>query len=176
MVTKQKKEEIVAKLVEKISKSTALYLVDCAGLTAVQAVEIRNEFRKADGEIYVAKNTLIRRALEQVGGFDMIPADIFKMQTALVVGYDAVTAPAKYIRTYSEKNNGKLSLKCAVIDGQYFPGSDIKVVAELPTREDMIAGILGSINAPISGIVGSVNAVMRDLASVIEEVAKTKAA
>ncbi len=57
-----------------------------------------------------------------------------------------------------------------------FDGSQLKQVSELPTREDMIAGIVGSLHAPISGIVGSINAVMRDLASLIEEVAKNKAA
>ncbi|MBL8286314.1 MAG: hypothetical protein JNL15_15770, partial [Acinetobacter johnsonii] len=54
--------------------------------------------------------------------------------------------------------------------------SDLKKIADFPTREEIIAGILGSINAPVSGIVGAINSVMRDLASVIEEAAKKRAA
>jgi large subunit ribosomal protein L10 len=58
----------------------------------------------------------------------------------------------------------------------YFDSTQLKQVSELPTREDLIAGMIGSIHAPITGIVGSINAVMRDVASLIEEVAKKKAA
>jgi ribosomal protein L10 len=57
-----------------------------------------------------------------------------------------------------------------------FDGSQLKTVSELPTREDLIAGIVGSLHAPISGIVGGINAVMRDVAALVEEVAKKKAA
>ncbi|HRE59104.1 MAG TPA: 50S ribosomal protein L10, partial [Candidatus Kapabacteria bacterium] len=62
------------------------------------------------------------------------------------------------------------------IEKQLYDGSKLALVASLPTRPELIAGILGSLEAPISGIVGSINAVMRDLASVIEEAAKKRAA
>ena len=91
------------------------------------------------------------------------------------MGYADPIAPAKIIREFSEKNN-KLQLKAAVIEGQVFDGSQLKQISELPTREDIVAAILGSLNSPISGIVGSINAVMRDVASLVEEVAKKKAA
>jgi len=94
-----------------------------------------------------------------------------KGSSAIVFAYDDPIAPAKVIRKYFEKDK-RPELKIAIIEGQSFDGSQLKAVSELPTREDMIAGIVGSIHAPISGIVGAINAVMRDVASLVEEVAK----
>ena len=76
----------------------------------------------------------------------------------------------------AEPKAEKPKLKLAVVEGQVFDGSQLKAVSELPTREDMIASIVGSIHAPISGIHGAINAVMRDVAMLVEEVAKKKAA
>jgi large subunit ribosomal protein L10 len=67
-------------------------------------------------------------------------------------------------------------LSFAVIEGELFEGSRLSELAAMPSRKDMIASIMGALNAPASGIVGAINAVMRDLASVIEEVAKSKEA
>ena len=112
--------------------------------------------------------------MAEVGGFE-IPEDKFFGQTGFICGYSDPIAPAKIIRDVSEKSE-KPKLKAAIVEGQFFDGKQLKEIASLPTREDMIAAIMGSIDAPISGIVGSINAVMRDVASLVEEVAKNKAA
>jgi large subunit ribosomal protein L10 len=84
-------------------------------------------------------------------------------------------APAKIIKTYFDKNK-KLSLKAAYIEGQYYDGKQLNLLATLPSKSEIVAGILGSINAPASGIVGVLNAVVRDLVSVIDEISKKQAA
>lgn len=173
MITKEKKQAVVAELTEKLKDTKGLYLVDYTGITVNESIEIRRQFREANAELKVAKNTLIKRALDEVGTFD-VPADSLVGQTALAFGFDDPVAPARIIKKIVEKQK-KLDLKSAVVDGQVFDGSQLKQVADLPTREDLIAGIIGSIAAPASGIVGAINAVMRDLASVIEEVGKKQA-
>jgi large subunit ribosomal protein L10 len=173
MVTKEKKREIVAGLVRKLENSTSLYLVDAGGMTVAQSGEIRQEFRKINAEMKVAKNTLISLALKEDGKFN-VSDDLLKGSTAVVFVYEDPIAPAKLIRKYFEKDK-KPALKLAIVEGQSFDGSQLKTVAELPSREDMIASIVGSLHAPISGIVGSINAVMRDVASLVEEVAKKQA-
>lgn len=160
-------------MTKKLADTKSLYLVDAGGMTVAQSGEIRREFRKINAELKVAKNTLIRRALEEDGTFNVAPS-ILKGNTAIVFAYDDPIAPAKLIKKYFDKDK-KPALKLAVIEGQSFDGSQLKTVAELPSREDMIAGIVGSLHAPISGIVGSINAVLRDVAYLIEEVAKKKA-
>ncbi len=170
MVTKAKKQDIVAELLKRLEGTSALYFVNAEGMTVAKSSELRREFRAIGAGFKIAKNTLIRRALEQDGKYS-VSADVLKGNTAVVFGYDDSIGPAKIIRKFFEKDQ-KPSLKAAIIEGQSFDGKQLKAISELPTREDMIAGIVGSLHAPISGIVGSLNAVMRDVASVIEAVAK----
>lgn len=174
MVTKQQKQETVAELVELLKDAQGIYLLNFNRVSVKEERELRAEFRKGQVKYRVAKNTLIKRAFEIVGGYD-IPESYLKGQTGIALGYEDPIAPAKILKDYTKKND-KLQVKAAVIEKQLYDGSKLALVASLPTRPELIAGILGSLEAPISGIVGSINAVMRDLASVIEEAAKKRAA
>lgn len=171
MVTLEFKKQVVAELVEKISRASGLYFVDFKNITVAQMIVIRRALKDQNIETRVAKNTLIIRALKECG--ITIPEELLFGQTAMILGYDDAVAPAKIIKTFFDKDE-KLRLKVAVIEGQVFDGKDLKTIAALPSRAELISGILGSLNAPASGIVGAINAVMRELASVIEEVAKKK--
>lgn len=174
MVTKEQKKAVVAELADAIRGASSLYFVDFTGMTVVQDQALRSELRNKGVSMKVAKNTLILRALADVGGYDIEEKQLFG-QTAVIFGASDPIAPAKIIRQFFDKGE-KPKLKLAVVEGQMFDGSQLKTVSELPTREDMIAAIMGSLDAPVSGIVGSINAVMRDVASLIEEVAKKQAA
>jgi large subunit ribosomal protein L10 len=177
MITKQKKQEVVADLTEKFQGVKGFYVIDFTGMTVKNSIDLRRQLKAKNIEFRVAKNTLIKRAMNDAGLDFNIPNEVFEGQSAVIVGYDDPVAPAKLLKEYLEKEKAdRPKLKAAVVEGQYFDGSKLKQVAELPTREDMIAAILGSLNAPASGIVGSINAVMRDVASLVEEVAKSKAA
>lgn len=173
MVNQEKKRQIVAELVEKFQKANGFYLVDFMGMNVESAVIFRRDLKRSSMELKVAKNSLIQRALLQVGSFN-IPEAKFKGATGVIFGYDDPVAPAKVIKEQFEKNN-KPSLKAAVIEGVFYDGSQLKQLASLPTKPQLISSILGSLNAPIAGIVGSINAVMRDVAYLVEEVAKKKA-
>lgn len=174
MITKEQKKVVVAELADRLREATSLYFVDFTGMTVATDQAFRNELRKKGVSMKVAKNTLILRALADVGGYEIEDKKLAG-QTAVIFGGSDPIAPAKIIRQFFEKGE-KPKLKVAVVEGQVFDGSQLKQVSELPTREDLIAGMIGSIHAPISGIVGSINAVMRDVASLVEEVAKKKAA
>lgn len=174
MTAHQKKQVVIDALAEKISKANGIYLVGFEKMTVEETINFRRKLKEKGIEFLVAKNTLIRRAFEQVGGdqFQIPKVDYFG-QSGLLFGYDDAVAPARIIKEVSEKTE-RPRLKAALVENQYFAGSQLKEVASLPSRADLVAGILGSINAPISGIVGAINATMRDLANVIEEVAKSK--
>jgi large subunit ribosomal protein L10 len=176
MITKDKKKEIVESLVEDLKGVAGLYVLDFSRLTVANTIELRRAFKAKGVKFKVAKNTLIRIALNQVGGFD-IDDKYLKEQSGLILGYDDPTVPAKILKEFLDKNKSEIpKLKAAIIDGQFFDGSKLSVLATLPSKTDMYAAILGSLDAPVSGIVGSINAVIRDIASMIEEVAKKKAA
>lgn len=174
MITKEQKQAVVAQLAEQIRDVTSLYFVDFTGMSVALDKTFRNELRQKGVTMRVAKNTLIMRALAEVGGYEIEEKQLAG-QTAMIFGGTDPIAPAKIIRQYFDKGQ-KPKLKLAMIEGQMFDGSQLKQVAELPTREELISAMIGSIHAPISGIVGSINAVMRDVASLVEEVAKKKAA
>lgn len=174
MITKEQKKAVVADLVEHLQGASSLYFVDFTGMTVATDQAFRNELRQKGVKMKVAKNTLILRALAEVGGYEVEDSKLAG-QTAVIFGGSDPVAPAKIIRQFFEKGE-KPKLKLAFVEGMVFEASQLKQVSELPTREDMIAGMIGSIHAPISGIVGSINAVMRDVASLVEEVAKKKAA
>jgi len=170
MITLEKKKQVVEDLIEKLREAKGVYFVDFAKITVAKMTSLRRELGDKGIVLKVAKNTLVLRSLESLGGYDMPERQLFG-QTALILSYDDAIAPAKVIKAIYDKEE-KLRLKAAFIEGQFFDGKDLNDIAKLPSRAELVAGILGSLNAPISGIVGSINAVMRDVASLIEEVAK----
>jgi len=168
------KEAIVAEVAERAARATAMYFADFTGLTVEEATELRREFRKAGVEYRVVKNTLAKKALERVTGYDRVFEKLVG-PTGIAFSYDDAVAPAKIIKKFSEKS-GKLKLKAAVLEKQVFDGSRLDELSRLPSRAELMAGVLGSIQAPMSGIVGAIGAVMRDLVNVIDAIEKKKAA
>ncbi len=183
MITREKKKEIVNGLIEKLSKTTGLYLVNYRGMTVENSVEFRTVLRDKGVDYQVAKNTLIKHAIDEVGGFELTDEDLTGM-SGIAFGYTDPVEPSRVIKNFQDKH--KLpQLKAAIIEGQYYEGGKLEDITKLPSREDLIAGIVLSLSSPVSGIVkavndpaagivNSINAVMRDLGSVIEEVAKKK--
>ena len=173
-MNRSEKEAIVEEVAEKVSRATAMYFADFTGLTVGEASELRREFRKAGIEYTVVKNTLAKKALERVTGYDRV-LDKLVGPTGIAFSYDDAVAPAKIIKKFGEKS-GKLKLKAAVLEKQVFDGSQLDELSKLPSRAELMAGVLGSIQAPISGIVGVLGAVARDLVNVIDAIEKKKAA
>lgn len=171
---RSEKEAIIAEVAEKASRAVAIYFADFSKITVAEETELRREFRKNGVEYTVVKNTLIRKALEQLQGYDHV-FDKLVGPTGVAFSYDDPSVPAKVIKKFSEKA-GKLSLKAAVIEKQVYDGSKLDQLASMPSRKDIIASILGSVQAPASGIVNAVNAVLRDLVLVLDAIEKKKAA
>ena len=168
------KDQIIAEVREKASNATGMFFADFTGITVEEINELRREFRKAKVDYRVVKNTLARKALESVGGYDKV-IDRLVSPTAIAFAYEDPVAPAKIIKKFCEKNE-KLVLKICVIEKQVFEGKQLNEIAKLPTRTELIAGILTSIQAPASGVVGAVGALMRDLVVIIGQIETKKAA
>jgi large subunit ribosomal protein L10 len=109
-----------------------------------------------------------------VTGYDRV-YDKLVGPTGIAFAYDDAVAPAKIIKKFNEKS-GKLKLKAAILEKQVFDGSKLDELSKLPSRGELMAGVLGSIQAPIFGIVGAIGAVARDLVNVIDAIEKKKAA
>ena len=171
---RSEKEQIIAEVADKISHAKGLFFADFSGITVEEVNELRREFRKSDCDYRVVKNTLAQKALERVTGYDMV-YDRLIGPTAIAFGYEDAAAPAKIIKKFRDKHQ-KLDVRVCVVERQVFEGNRLDELAKLPTRAELIAGILSSIQAPISGVVSALHAVMRDLVGVIDAIEKKKAA
>lgn len=177
-MTKQDKEQSVLEIKEKLNKASSIYLTDFSGLTVAESNELRDELFNAKVDFKVLKNTLVKKALEQSDGrFNDQSEKLnenLKGPTGIIFAYDDPVSPAKIIKKFFDKGE-KPKLKLAVVENVAYESKQLNQLAALQSKPEIIASIVGSLNAPISGIVGSINAVIRDLASIVEEVAKKKA-
>lgn len=172
-MNKNEKTEIVAEVKKLIESSTAVYVADYSGVNVEDINELRNQFRKEGVTYKVFKNTLFKRALEESGKYPKLADNLVGM-SGFAFAYDNPVAPAKIIKKYFDEKK-KFTLKACYIETEFFSGDQLNQLATLPTKNDLIAGILSSIDAPASGIVGSINAVFRDLVSVIDQISKKAA-
>lgn len=171
---KTEKVEIVEKIKELVNNSSGMFLVDYRGVTVEDINKLRSNFRK-DGVTYkVFKNTLFKKALEQIGGYEKFNEQLVGMIGVAFAGENFV-APAKIIKKYYDDSK-KFAFKGCYIETAYYGADQLDTIASMPTKEEIIAGIIGSVASPATGIVGAINAVIRDLVSVIDEVGKKKAA
>lgn len=173
-MNRNEKSEIISEIKELLESSSAVYLTDYHGINVEDISSLRTQFRNEGVRYKVYKNTLVKRALDEIGKYDKIADHLNGM-----VGFAFTTtnpiAPAKIINKYFGDKE-KLSLKACYVEGEYFDGSQLKTLATLPTKKELIASIMGSLNSPVSGIVGTINAVMRELVSVVEQISKREAA
>ena len=177
-MNKEQKAKSVSEIKDLIESSEAMYFTDFAGLTVEEVNELRKEFFKSDLKYKVVKNTLTSRALKETEKYSAHVEklnEILNGPTGIVFAYKNPVAPAKILKKYADKID-RPKLKIAIVENEVYSSKQLNTLASLPTKEEIISGILGSLNSPASGIVGSINAAMRDLFSVIEEVAKKKAA
>ncbi|KUL30279.1 50S ribosomal protein L10 [Chlorobium limicola] len=169
---RDKKEQVVQEVAEKIGRSQGIYLTEYQGLNVAKMAELRNEFRKAGIEYKVVKNTLVKQALQQLEQADKL-ADGLKSTTAVAFGYDDPIAPAKIIRKFS-KTNEALKFKMASIDGIVYGDDKLVMLSEMLSKTENIGRTAGIINNVVSSVPMVVNAVMRNLVSVLDQVAKQK--
>jgi large subunit ribosomal protein L10 len=171
---KKTKHESVSHIKELVEKSTSMYLVDYAGINVEDISLLRREFLKENVTYKVFKNTLVKRVLKDIGGFEKFEPLLVGM-TGIAFTSDNFIAPAKIIKKYSKDKN-KFTFKGSYIESQFYGADQLDALASMPSKEEVMASIIGSIAAPASGIVGTINAVLRNLVSVVDEISKKKAA
>lgn len=142
------KKAQVAEIVETLKTASTGVLVDYRGLSVEEDTKLRNNLRAAGVKYFVVKNTLLRLAANQVGLEEL--DSILHGPTALAVSDDPV-APAKVIADFA-KENDKMEIKSGFMDGKVMSLDEIKTLAKTPSKETLIAKIMGSLNSPISGL------------------------
>ena len=158
----ENKKVVVAEIEAYAKEAKSIVLVDYRGLTVAQANELRNDVRSAGGTYKVYKNRLMKIAFDNLG--ITFPATDFEGTTAVLFHANDEVAPAKIALDGSKKFNNNLKLKSGYVNGKYFDLNEITALANIPSREVLVAQLLGMLTNP-----------MRSLAVAVSEIAKKNA-
>ena len=156
------KEGVVEQLKEKFAKASTIVLVDFRGLTVEEDTALRVEFRKAGVEYTVIKNSMIRLATKDTPYGAQLDA-LLEGPTAVAFGYEDMIAPAKIAVEYGKKTK-KLAIKGGASDGAYLDVAGVQALAELPSKEVLIARFMGSLMSSVSALARVLEACRKKLA------------
>ena len=141
------KKEVVAEITEKLQRSTSAVVVDYRGLKVEEVTELRKQFRDAGVEYKVYKNTLTRLAAKNAGMEELVKELVGP--NAIAFGYDDPIAPARIADKFA-KDHKNLEVRVGVVEGVFYNSDKIKELANIPSREVLIAKLLGSLKAPVA--------------------------
>ena len=147
-VLESKKAAVVA-LSEKIKESTSVVFVDYKGITVAQDCDLRKQFRDAGVEYSVVKNTLTRFATKE-NGYDF--DEVLNGTTAMASTTGDPIAPARIVCEFAKKNKNALTIKGGVVEGSVLTADQLNVFGELPSKNALVAQVLGTFLAPISSL------------------------
>ena len=166
-LTRERKATEVAQVAALLNDSGAVYLTDYMGLTVEQINQLRGRFHESGVRYRVVKNTLLRIALEEIGGFDALYEHL-RGPSAVALSSDP-SAPARAIKRFKAETGSTLpALKVAFVDGSVYAGDQLDVLSSLKSREELIGDIVGLLLSPMSNIVGAVQAPGATLAAILE--------
>ena len=148
------KQPIVQEISEQIKDAQSVVLVDYRGLTVDEDTQLRKQLREAGVSYKVYKNTLMNFAFQGTDFESMSP--LLKGPSAIAVSKDDATAPARVLAKFA-KTAPALELKAGVVEGTFYDADGIKVVASIPSREELLSKFLGSIQSPITNLARVLN-------------------
>ena len=152
------KKGVVADIKQKFEKAQTAVLVDYRGLNVAEDTELRNQLRKAGVEYAVLKNTMINLAIQDMGLDEM--KTHLEGPTAVAFGYEDAIAPAKVLSEFIKKSK-KMAIKCGMCDGAYLDEAGVQALANTPSREVLIARIMGSMMSSVSKFVYALEAIRK---------------
>ena len=145
----ESKKAVVATLSGKINEASSVVFVDYKGITVAQDTELRKQFREAGVEYSVVKNTLTNFAAKDAG-YDF--AEILNGTTAMASTTGDPIAPARIVCEFAKKNKNTLSIKGGVVEGSVLSADQLNGFGELPSKNALVASVLGTFLAPISSL------------------------
>lgn len=166
------KKALVEEIKDKLSKAKSVTFVDYNALTVAEDTEMRRLFKKNGAEYKVYKNKLLLLALNELG--IQGASEYLHGTTAVAFSYDDEVSGAKIVCQTAEKSK-KLTVKFGLLNGNFVESKEIEELAKLPSKEVLIAKLLGTLNAPISALARVLIAPVTGLARALNEVSKQKA-
>lgn len=153
----ESKKQIVADLTDKLQNAVSGVIVNYAGITVENDTKMRAELRKAGVEYAVIKNTMTKRACENVGYGEL--ANVLEGMTAIAISKDDAVAPAKILKEYADKIDS-FELKAGFVEGKVLDQAGVLELANIPSKEILIGKLLGSIQSPLYGLACALQAII----------------
>ena len=160
---KPEKDKLVAELKDKLKGAKALYYTDFTGLNVKRMTDLRRRLRKANVEYVVIKNTLALRAVNESG----LVGTKLKGQTGLVIAKDAVAA-AKVLADFAKENEERPAVKGGLLEGKALDVAQVKKLANMPSREQMLAQLAGGLQSPLSAMLGAMSGLLSMMVGAME--------
>lgn len=170
--TKQQKKEIINQLKDDFSQAKSVVFTSYHGLTVADVEELRGKMREEDVKYGVAKKTLIKKALEdtKIKGIDV---DKLEKEVAVSFGMTDEVMPARILKNFS-KDHDQIEFLGGVLEGKYIEAAEVSNLSMIPTRDELLAKVVGSIKAPVSGLVNVLKGNLRNLVYVLNAVKESK--
>jgi large subunit ribosomal protein L10 len=169
----ENKKKIVEDLKKKFATTKVVIVTDYKGLNVAQMTELRRNLSEAKVEFQVVKNTLLARASKDTDA--ELLADVFKGPSGIALSFDDPVAPAKILTQFA-KDNKKLEIKAGVMNGKMMNLDAITALSKLPSREELLAQVLSTMNAVPTGFVRALADVPRRMVNVLNAIKDQKEA
>ena len=140
------KKAVVAEIKDKFERAQSAVVIDYMGINVDEANNLRKHLRENSVDYTVYKNTLVQKAVEGTEYEEI--AQVLSGPSAFAFGYEDATAPARELKKFMKQIN-KMSFKAGLVEGKYMDAAGIEAIADLPSREELIAKFMGSISSPI---------------------------
>ena len=169
------KERMVEELAEALKGSPSVLIASMGPLKAAETDSLRKRLRGSQARMFVAKRTLGERSLSAFSAGDRL-ATLLSGSVAFVIPGEDVVKTAKIVVEFAKANEGKLTVRGGLIEGQVLNDKSVEEIASLPSRPQLIANLVGALESPFTSLIWALEHHMSDLAWVVEEAAKTKPA
>ncbi|GMG98130.1 50S ribosomal protein L10 [Tepidimicrobium xylanilyticum] len=163
----EEKKQVVEEITDKVKKAQGVVLVDYRGLNVEEVTQLRRKYKEAGVEYKVYKNTLMRFAFKNAGYEEF--NQFLTGPNAIAFGFDDPVQAAKITHEFA-KQNDKLEIKAGIVDGKIIGVDEIKNLANLPSKEVLIAQALAGLNGPIAGFANVLQGTIRSLVYVLNAV------
>lgn len=171
--TKEQKKEIIKNLKDKISQSKSIVFTSFKGLGVKENQDLRQKLKAENSEYFVAKKTLMDLAFKDSKIDGLSPREL-EGQVAVVFGYEDEVAPAKIVHEFQKSNEDKIEFLGGILEGKFLGAEEVGELAKLPSKQELYAKVVGSINAPVSGFVNALAGNLRNLVYVLKAVEENK--
>ena len=152
----ESKKAKVEQLTELLKGSVSGVVVDYKGITVDEDTQLRKELREAGVEYFVEKNTMLKRAFNNIGmeGFD----EVLNGTTAIALSVDDQTAPARILGKFAEKDENKFNLKAGFVEGVVYDAAGVEKLSKIPSKDVLLAQLVGSLQGPIQKLAATLQA------------------